>query len=191
MNTSHTYLKSDSYQHGIRVNVLDDTKSFEVKLCKEFTGEPQTQFKDVLSFLRLSISTRSIYKGLCRIDYHDFPLNAVQEALLNLIAHRDYGLNADSCINVYPNRIEFISQGGLPAFLSEEDIEDGRIFHRNPDVVQQLTKLRQLDTNNHGFHIIRKTYTTSEEKPSFQVAPNSFRIILPKISSPEISEAHS
>ena len=54
-----------------------------------------------------------------------YPDDAIREVLLNAIVHRDYGFSGSIIINVYDNRMEFISLGGLVHGLSTEE-HDGK-----------------------------------------------------------------
>ena len=48
-----------------------------------------------------------------RLGGQDFPLEAVQEAIVNAIIHRNYEITAGIEINIYADRLEVVSPGGL------------------------------------------------------------------------------
>lgn len=64
-------------------------------------------------YLDLNNSTSASFEGLYRKDHRDFPENAVREALLNSLVHRDYSYSASTLISIYSDRMEFVSVGGL------------------------------------------------------------------------------
>lgn len=43
----------------------------------------------------------------------DYPPEAVREALLNAIVHRDYSFSAATLVSIFEDRIEFVTIGGL------------------------------------------------------------------------------
>ncbi len=49
-----------------------------------------------------------------REDVWDYPLDAIREAIINVLIHRDYLDNADIQIRVYDDKIRFWSPGLLP-----------------------------------------------------------------------------
>ena len=55
-------------------------------------------------------------------DRRDYPEEALREALLNALVHRDYAFSGSTLINVFDDRIEFVSVGGLPKGISLDDI---------------------------------------------------------------------
>ena len=69
-----------------------------------------------------------------------YPTNALHEIIVNAIIHRDYSLNDDIHIRVYDNRIEVISPGRLPGYITPDNIYDER-FSRNPTIVRLLNQL--------------------------------------------------
>ena len=71
------------------------------------------QLEDTFDYLMLCNRTTASFKGLERIEKKDYPEEALREALLNAIVHRDYSYSGSIIINVNDGRIEFISIGGL------------------------------------------------------------------------------
>ena len=57
-----------------------------------------------------------------RYDKEDYPNVALREALLNSIVHKDYSFSGSNIINIYENRIEFVSLGGLVSGLELDAI---------------------------------------------------------------------
>lgn len=76
------------------------------------------------AYLDLRNQTKATFDGLYRTDTRDYPEEALREALMNCLVHRDYSYSASTLISVYEDRIEFVSIGGLPAGIEVEDIWD-------------------------------------------------------------------
>ena len=60
--------------------------------------------------------------NLDRTDRRDYPEDAIRESLLNSIVHRDYSFSGSNLVNVYEDRIEFVSLGGLVSGLELESM---------------------------------------------------------------------
>jgi ATP-dependent DNA helicase RecG len=70
----------------------------------------------------------------------EYPAEAIHEILVNAVIHRDYSLNDDVHIKIYDNRIEIVSPGKLPGYITVNNIYDER-FARNPNIVRMLHNL--------------------------------------------------
>jgi ATP-dependent DNA helicase RecG len=69
-----------------------------------------------------------------------YPSKAIHEILVNAVVHRDYSLNDDIHVKIYDNRIEVISPGKLPGYITTQNIYVER-FSRNPNLVRLLHNL--------------------------------------------------
>jgi ATP-dependent DNA helicase RecG len=66
--------------------------------------------------LLLTKYTRAIisYEGISRIETYEYPKEALREALLNAITHKDYAGCIPIQISVYPDKIMMWNEGQLP-----------------------------------------------------------------------------
>ncbi len=72
------------------------------------------------------------------LDTLDYPAPVVREVLVNAVQHRDYRLRGDSVrVELFADRLEITSPGGLPAFMSAATLLEGR-YSRNPRVSRVL-----------------------------------------------------
>ncbi|MGF1613628.1 MAG: ATP-binding protein [Gammaproteobacteria bacterium] len=84
----------------------------------EITGPLDRQIFDALHFVRRNMVTAA-RKRLGRIDYPQYPLDAVFEAMVNAVAHRDYSLHGQRIrLFMFSDRLEIHSPGALPNTLS-------------------------------------------------------------------------
>ncbi len=82
------------------------------------------QLEDVYQFIDLVNKTKATFAGLDRTDRRDYPEDAIRESLLNSMVHRDYSFSGSNLVNVYEDRIEFVSLGGLVSGLGVSDKTD-------------------------------------------------------------------
>jgi len=80
------------------------------------------QVEGAVDAIKKHMSRRYVIKELVREEVWDYPLEAVREALVNAVMHRDYRMPEEVQIKVLDDRIIFWNPGGLPSGLSEEDL---------------------------------------------------------------------
>lgn len=79
----------------------------------------------------------------------EYPPEAVWEVLVNAVIHRDYSISDDTQVLIYDNRIEILSPGRLPGYVTVENILDAR-FSRNPKIVRTLNRYRNAPNKDLG-----------------------------------------
>ena len=80
------------------------------------------------------MSVRYEIRGVQREDIWDYPIEALREAVLNALTHRDYFNIANFIlIKVYDDHIWFSNPGGLPEGITIEELKKPHSsFLRNP-----------------------------------------------------------
>ena len=111
--TNLALLLSDQCLHTTKIAVFNDESCTEFRDSKEFGGSIFKQFENAINYLALCNRTVSTIKGVVRTDKQDYPEEAIREALLNALVHRDYSFSGSIIINVNDSKMEFISLGGL------------------------------------------------------------------------------
>ena len=177
--TNAALLLSDQCGHIIRCAVYEGTGKSKFKTRKEFSGSILKQLDDTFSFLSLNNNLRSTFDGLRRIDYADYPEEALREALLNAVVHRDYDYSGSIIINIYDDRMEFISLGGLVKGLTLEDIKGGVSQPRNTVIANVFYRLELIESYGTGIQRMLESYAGSGFEPEFAPAPASFVVTLP------------
>ena len=175
-------LLSDQCVHTVRVAVFADEQNTVFRDRKEFTGSVLRQLEETFDYLQLCNKNRSVIDGLVRQDYWDYPKDAIREALLNSLIHRDYGFSGSIIINVNDTRMEFISIGGLLPGISAEDIRNGISQLRNKKLADVFLRLNFIEAYGTGIRRIFALYKNCPTLPTIDVTPNSFRITLPNMN---------
>ena len=176
-------LLSDQCAHTTKIAVFSDDARTVFRDSKEFTGSIFKQFEDAVNYLALCNKTSSVIKGVIRTDKQDYPEEAIREALLNAIVHRDYSFSGSIIINVTDNNMEFISLGGLLPGLSPDDIRSGISQPRNKNLAEVFHRLRLIESYGTGIRRIFNLYADCLEQPKIEVTPNTFKIVLPNMNA--------
>jgi len=180
--TNLALLLSDQCVHSVKVAVFDNPANTIFIDRREFSSSIFKQLHDTYDYLMLNNRTVSIIRGLDRIDSIDYPPEAIREALLNALIHRDYSYSGSVIININQERMELISIGGLMPGLSANDIMAGISQPRNPKLAQVFFRLKHIEAYGTGIRRIYDLYRNSDTKPEIAVSENTFRIILPNMN---------
>ncbi len=172
-------LLSDQCSHTIKAATFAGSDKTVFQDRREFTGSLFQQMEEMYSYLNLRNQTRSTFEGLYRNDIRDYPEEALREALLNSLVHRDYSYSASTLISVYDDRIEFVSVGGLPTGIVLEDIMLGLSVCRNPKLAAIFYRLELIEAYGTGMPKIMKAYAGTGLEPKIEVTNNAFKITLP------------
>ncbi len=168
-------LLSDQCDHTIKIAVFQDDDKMVFRDRREFSGSILRQFDDACSFIQRYNRVHAEFKGMYRIDSFDYPVEALREALLNALVHRDYSLSASTLIGIFENRIELVNVGGLVRGVTYEDILLGVSVLRNPHLANVFYRLDLIEAYGTGVMKINKCYFASPEKPRIQVSNNAFK----------------
>lgn len=116
-----------------------------------------------------------------REELTEYPPFAVREALINAVAHRDYRLTGRRIeIRMYTDRLEVISPGGLPGYMTVDNLVDEH-FSRNPRLVNGLYQWGYIEELGLGIdRMIADMVQAGHPPPKFKATPYSFTVTLTK-----------
>ncbi len=176
--TNLALLLSDQCVHTIKVAVFQGKDNTVFRDRREFTGSLLKQLNDTYQFLELYNKTEASFSGLKRTDRRDYPEEALREALLNSIIHRDYVFSGSTIINMFDDHIEFISLGGLVRGISMESVMMGVSQSRNPDLQALFYRLNLVESYGTGIRKILRLYSNFKPQPEFITAEGGFSVSL-------------
>ena len=159
-------LLSDQCVHTIKLAVFDGGKKSVFRDRKELGGSLLAQLEDAYAY----------------IDQRDYPAEALREALLNAMTHRDYSFSGSTLISIFDDRIEFVTIGGLVRGLTFNDIMLGVSALRNQNLANVFYRLKLIEAYGTGILKINESYADCNVKPQFEVTDNAFKITLPNIN---------
>ncbi len=87
----------------------------------------------------------AVVRGLKREEQLEYPASVVREVLVNAVCHRDYKLSGRAIeVRMYDDRLEITSPGGLPAYITVDNIVDEH-YSRNPRLVNGLFQWQYIE----------------------------------------------
>jgi ATP-dependent DNA helicase RecG len=121
----------------------------------------------------------AVVNGLEREELTEYPAFAVREAIVNAICHRDYQIKGRRIeIRMYSDRLEVISPGSLPAYITLDNIVEEH-FSRSPRLVNGLFQWGYIEELGLGIdRMIEEMVQAGHPPPTFKATPHSFTVTL-------------
>ena len=169
--------------------------------CARFKGSDRQVFLDqatmdepvyatiepCIAFIKKNIALGATIGEIYRKDRWEYPLEAIREALVNAIIHRDDAiLGSDVKVAIYDDMLEITSPGPLPDALSIEDLGSGRSEIRNRVLAPIFKATKLIEAWGSG---IRKIHDELKGYPEIklvlQEAGQTFQVqFVKKVSIP-------
>ena len=155
------------------------TQMSEEFIRENVRGPLPEQIRRAELFLSSNMRRGSRLVGWKREDQTEYPLEAVREAVVNAVAHRDYSVQGEGIrIIMFADRLEVYSPGRLPGHVTLDNIVEER-FSRNPVLVQLLVGLGFIESLGYGIdRMIALMEGASLPRPFFQEMANGFKVTL-------------
>ena len=175
-------LLSDQCMHTAKLAVFQGSSKTVFKDRAEFSGSLFRQMEEIYSYIDRFNRIRAEFPGLKRVDTRDYPPEAVREAMLNAIVHRDYSYSASTFISIFDDRIEFVTLGGLPNGIAMSDVMMGVSVPRNRRLANIFYRLHLVEAFGTGMLKIKECYADYACQPAVEVSENAFKITLPNVN---------
>ena len=187
INADGTYsnlamLLSDQCIASIKLAVFEGSHKTVFHDRRELHGSLLQQLEAAYAYINQFNYTRAEFPGLQRVEKRNYPPEAVREALLNSVIHRDYGIGGPTLISLFDDRIEFVNIGGLVKGMSLEDIQLGVSVLRNKNLANVFYRLHLIEAYGTGLLKIHECYAAEAVKPKIEVTNNAFKITLPNVN---------
>ena len=99
------------------------------------------------------------YKGRKEVEMIDKA--ALKEAVINAVVHNDYSYGNSPIVELYSDRIEITSAGGLPQELSQEEFLEGVTAPRNKELIRVFKDVDLIENIGSGVLRILDAYDKS------------------------------
>lgn len=175
-------LLSDQCMHTTKLAVFQGSSKTVFKDREECSGSLFRQMEEIYAYIDRFNRTRAEFPGLKRVDTRDYPLEAVREAMLNAIVHRDYSYSASTLVSIFDDRIEFVTLGGLPKGIAMSDVMMGVSVPRNRRLSNIFYRLHLIEAFGTGMLKIKECYASCSCQPAVETSENAFKITLPNVN---------
>ena len=149
---------------------------------KEYSGSIISLLENAETFIKNNSKNSWDIKGMKRVEREEYPHEAVREAIVNAIIHRDYQITGSEIhIDMFDDRLEILSPGGMidGRYIQDLDITKISSMRRNRIISDIFNRLHFMDRRGSGLTRIIETYHENETKPIFISDASSFKVILP------------
>lgn len=126
----------------------DNPERDHLKTVETFSGPAYSLIHSVADRITEIISDIEIWTARGKTSAK-YPREAIWEVLVNAIIHRDYSISDHVMVYIYDNRIEILSPGRLPGYVTVNNIIDAR-YDRNPKVVRTLSRYKNAPNKDLG-----------------------------------------
>ena len=132
----------------------------------------------VLGKINRAIGTRA--DGITAPATYELPPDAIGEAIVNAIAHRDYFSNASVEVRLFADRLEVWNPGRLPGTLTIDSLRvDHPSVHYNPLIAESLYLARYIERVGSGTQtMIELCQDASLPEPQFEQRSGFFVVTL-------------
>ena len=157
-------------------------KSFDASDDKEYRGNIIMLLKESLSFIKSNSKKAWKIDGINRIEVIDYPEDAVREAVVNALVHRDYGIvGSEVHIDMYDDRLEIVSPGGMydGKNIQEVGIDEVASIRRNPVLADILNRLDYMERRGSGLQRIVKAFE-DKKRIEFYSNHSKFTVLMRK-----------
>ena len=120
-----------------------------------FHSDVYTMVDEAVEWVLSKINIAYIIRGgVQREERPELPEDAIREALVNAVAHRDYRSTASVHVYLFKDRLEIVSPGGLPPGMTEADLGTKSV-PRNRLLFRLLHRMDAVEEIGSGIRRIR------------------------------------
>ena len=114
-----------------------------------------------------------------REEKYEYPLDAIREAIVNAVVHRDWESPSKVQVRIFDNRIEIWSPGLLPSDITIEDLRrEHRSIPRNPLLFKQFFWIKYVEDVGGGtIDMINECRQWGIPEPEFKYITGAFVVI--------------
>jgi ATP-dependent DNA helicase RecG len=122
---------------------------------KDFDGGVVADIEDALRFIERNTRLAYRIERLQRENIPEYPMRALREAITNAVMHRDWFIEgANVFVEIYDDRIEVVSPGGLPKGMTLADL-GRKSVRRNALIADLLHRISFIEKAGTGVKRIR------------------------------------
>ncbi len=183
-------------------------KAVEVLFCDNnllelqaaiFAGKDKTTFLDIKeyhgtvfdilaqaeTYISKNIHWRVEFQNFKRVEIPEIPIDAIREALVNSLCHRDYFKPEANKISIFQNRVEIWNPGNFPEGMTPEDYIKGEeeSVLRNPLIARILYYSRDIEKWGSGLKRMYDECNSKGVEVNFKNLKSGFKVIFQRDTS--------
>lgn len=194
-------LLTDEGKYNYVAYLLSDVNSTSIKVAK-YSGEDRCDLIEnneygycslikatnrVLDKLEVENRTLAKITSKARKEINLVDKIALREAVINAIIHNDYSNEVPPKIEIFSDRMEITSTGGLVQGMTEEEFFSGYSAPRNKELMRVFKDVHLVEQLGSGMIRILKKY----DRSIFTITPNFIRATFPFVNEINNSELNS
>jgi len=179
------YFQNSCYRYA-DCNVLK--LGYKIIDRKDFTSDIISNYKDTIAFLIRNLRLEYKIEGFGpRKELLEIPEEALKEAVVNAMSHRDYNeKGANIQIDIFDDRIEISNPGGLVSAIKKEDFGKKSIS-RNPLLFSLFKSVDLVEKVGSGIGRMRDAMKQAGlPAPKFEFT-NFFTVTLQRPATPQVT----
>ena len=151
---------------------------------KRIEGTLDEMVEEAVAFCKRNMKVKTIIQPDTgrRADKTEYPVNAIREAVLNALIHRDYSVHTEGTpiqLNLFRDRLELHSPGTLYGRMTVEQLGVARPDLRNPALAVMAESLTGAENRYSGIPTIRREMAKfGLPAPRFENRRNEFVVTL-------------
>ena len=158
----NAFLLADENNVSIKLVKYVGTNKLELLENLEFGNRCLiTTTQRILDRLNVENTTYAKIEYFGRKEQEKIDSKALKEAVINAIVHNDYSYGNSPIIELYSDRIEITSAGGLPQELSQEEFLEGVTAPRNKELIRVFKDVDLIENIGSGVLRILDAYDKS------------------------------
>jgi ATP-dependent DNA helicase RecG len=173
----------EKYITGAFIKVGYFQSDTELVFQDEINGNLLEQMEKVIDLLFTKYIKAIIsYEGIHRVETYEYPKEAVREAVLNALTHKDYAFGYPIQISVYDDKIMIWNQGKLPDdWTIDKLLQKHSSRPYNPDIANAFFRTGYIEAWGRGtIKIIDQCKEHGLPAPKFKNDGNDFWVIFKK-----------
>ena len=185
MNTSNGFVvllfhpNPEKFVTGAYIKIGYFQREAELLFQDEVHGNLIEQVEKTIDLLFTKyIKALISYEGIHRVETYEYPKEAVREALLNAVAHKDYSGLTPIQIRVYKDRLMIWNQGSLPENWTIEKLLSSHSSRPyNPDIANAFFRGGYVESWGRGISIMAELCQAQGlPKPLYNIDGSDFWI---------------
>ncbi|MEN9548619.1 MAG: hypothetical protein RIR12_1210 [Bacteroidota bacterium] len=173
------YSNPEKFVTGAYIKIGYFETDDDLKFQDEIHGNLFEQIEKTMDLLFTKYIKAPIsYEGINRVETYEYPKDAVREALLNSIAHKDYSGGVPIQISVYSDKIIIWNEGQLPENWTVKNLLEKHASRPyNPDIANALFRSGYIESWGRGtIKIIRECKQAGIPEPVFTYDSNDISV---------------